>query len=79
MGPPTYFKNIDPEFLLSRRNIGTKSRAETERKAIQRLFHIGIHLICRHQTQTIADIKKHWLTGTWYIFPLRDSARDSPI
>ena len=31
----------------------TKCGAETEGKAIQRLPHLGIHPICRHQTQTL--------------------------
>jgi hypothetical protein len=46
MGPPTHLKNINPEFLLSKGNSGTKSEAETEGKAIQRLPHLGIHSIC---------------------------------
>jgi len=52
MGTPTHLKNINPEFLLSKGNAGTKSGAETEGKVIQRLPHLGIHPICRHQTQT---------------------------
>jgi len=36
----------------------TKCGAETEGKAIQRLPHLGIHSICRHQTQTILQIRK---------------------
>ena len=51
--PPTYLKNINSEFLLSKGNAGTKSRVETEGKAIQRLSQLGIHPICRHQTQTL--------------------------
>jgi hypothetical protein len=31
----------------------TKFRAETERMAIQRLPHLGIHHINNHQTQTV--------------------------
>jgi hypothetical protein len=31
----------------------TKSRAETEGKAIQRLSHLGIHPVDFHQTQTL--------------------------
>jgi hypothetical protein len=46
-------KKINPEWFLSKGNAGTKSGAETEGKAIQRLPHIGIHPICRHQTQTL--------------------------
>jgi hypothetical protein len=33
MVPPTHLKNINPELLLSKRNAGTKSGAETEGKA----------------------------------------------
>ena len=36
----------------------TKCRAETERKAIQRLPHLGIHLIYRHQTQTLLQMPR---------------------
>ena len=46
MGPPTHLKNINPEFFLSKGNEGTKSGTETEGKAIQRLLHLGIHVIC---------------------------------
>jgi len=35
------------------RNVGKKSRVETEGKAIQRLPCLGIHPICRHQIQTL--------------------------
>jgi hypothetical protein len=49
MGPPNHLKNINPEFLLSKGNVGTKSKAET----IKRLSHLEIHPICRHQTQTL--------------------------
>jgi hypothetical protein len=34
MGPPIILKNFNPELLLVKRNIGTKSAAETEGKAI---------------------------------------------
>jgi len=37
---------MNPEFLLSKGNAGTKNGAETEGKAIQRLPHPGIHPIC---------------------------------
>jgi hypothetical protein len=53
MGPPTHLQNFDPELLLSKRNTGTKSGAVTEGKAIQKLPHLGIYHICRHQTQTL--------------------------
>jgi hypothetical protein len=46
MGSTTHFKNINPEFFLLKGNAGTKSKAETEGKAIQRLLHIVIHPIC---------------------------------
>jgi hypothetical protein len=63
MGPPTHLKNINPEFFLSKGNEGTKSGAETEGKAIQRLPHLGIHPICKHQTQTLMP-RKCLLTDT---------------
>jgi hypothetical protein len=44
--------NFNPELFLSEGNAETKSGTETEGKAIQRLPHLGIHPICRHQTQT---------------------------
>jgi hypothetical protein len=50
MGTCTHLKNINPEFLLSKGNAGTKSGAETEGKVIQRLPHLGIHPIQRLQT-----------------------------
>jgi len=37
----------------SREEIETKYGSETEGKAIKRLFHLGIHPIYRHQTQTL--------------------------
>jgi hypothetical protein len=46
MGPPTHLKNINPEFLLAKVNAVTKSGAETEGKAIQRLLHLWLHTIC---------------------------------
>jgi hypothetical protein len=53
-------QNVDASVLLTTRNkilmggnTETKCRAETERKLIQRLTHLGIHLICSHQTQTL--------------------------
>ena len=49
----THLQNFNPELLLSKGNIGTKSGAETEGMAIQRLPHLGIHSICRHQTQIL--------------------------
>jgi hypothetical protein len=53
MASLTHLKNINPELLLSKGNAWTKRRAETEGKAIQRLPHLGIHPIWRHQTQTL--------------------------
>jgi hypothetical protein len=46
MGSPTHLKNINPKFLLSKENARTKSGAETEEKAIQRLPYLGIHPMC---------------------------------
>jgi hypothetical protein len=65
MWPPTHFKNFNPEMFLSKGKTGTKYGAEIEGKAIQRLPHRSIHPICRHP-DTIADAKKHLLTGTWF-------------
>jgi hypothetical protein len=53
MGPPTHLKNNTPEFLLLKGNAGTKNEAESEGKAIQRLLQLGIHSICRHETQAL--------------------------
>jgi hypothetical protein len=39
--------------ILTGGNSETKCRAETERKAIQRLSHLGIHPVYRQQTQTL--------------------------
>jgi len=62
MGPPTHLKDINPEFLLSKGNEGTKSGAVTEGKAIQTLPHLWIHSIYRHQTQKkSADRSLLWL------------------
>jgi hypothetical protein len=53
MGPHTHLKNINPELFLSKGNAVTKSKEKAEGKAIQRLPHLGIHPICRHQIQTL--------------------------
>jgi hypothetical protein len=63
MGLPTHLKNINSELLLSKGNTETKSGAETEGKAVQRLPHWGIHPICSHQAQALADAKKCLLIG----------------
>jgi hypothetical protein len=39
--------------ILMGGNTKTKCGAETEGKAIQRLPHLGIHSIYKHQTQTL--------------------------
>jgi hypothetical protein len=36
-----------------------QSGTETEGKAIQRLPHLGIHLICRHQTQILLLMQRN--------------------
>jgi hypothetical protein len=54
MRPPIHLKNINPELLLSKGNAGIKTGADTEGKAIERLPHLGIHPIYRHQTQTLS-------------------------
>jgi hypothetical protein len=38
--------------ILTRGNTESKCGTETEGKAIQRLTHLGIHLIYKQQTQT---------------------------
>ena len=67
--------NFNPELLLSKGNAGTKSEAETERKAIQRLPHLGnlFHLQIP-KPDTIVDAKKCLLSGAWHNSPLRSSA-----
>jgi hypothetical protein len=66
MGPPNYLQNFNPDLLLSRGNEGKKSGAETERKAIQRMLHLGIHPILHTPNPgTIVDAKKCLLTGDW--------------
>jgi hypothetical protein len=63
---------------MSKGNAGTKTGAETEGKDIQRLPHLGIHPICKHQT-TIVDAKKYFLTESQYTCLLRGSARAGAI
>jgi hypothetical protein len=64
MGPPTHLKNINPEFLLSKENAGTKSGAETE------MPHLGIHPICRHQIQMLLLMPRNdLLTGALIVIP----------
>ena len=53
MGPPTHLQNFNTELLMSKGYTGTKSGAEIEGEAIQRLPHLGIHPTCRHQTHTL--------------------------
>ena len=45
--------------ILTKGNMDTKCRADTEGKAIQRLPHLGIHPIYRHQTRTLL-----WMLGS---------------
>ena len=40
-GVNTHIQNFNPKLLLCKGNTGTKSGAETEGKAIQRLPHLG--------------------------------------
>jgi hypothetical protein len=69
MGPHIHLKNINLELLLFKGNTGTKIGAETEGKAIQRLSHLGIHPICRHQTQSLLLIPR---SACWQeLFPER--------
>jgi hypothetical protein len=53
MRPSALLKNFNQELLLSKGNTGTKSGAEIEGKAIQRLPDLGIHPIYLHHTQTL--------------------------
>jgi hypothetical protein len=53
-------QSVDTSILLRRQNkismeggTETKFRAGTEGMTIQRLFHLGIHPINNHQTQTL--------------------------
>jgi hypothetical protein len=65
MVPPNHLKNFNPKLILFKGNTGTRIGAETEGKAIQRVPHVRIHPICRHQTKTLADAKKHLLSLVW--------------
>jgi hypothetical protein len=58
-------QSVDVLVLLRRRskiltgaNTMTKYRAKTERKAIQKLPHLGIHSIYSHQTQTLFQMPR---------------------
>ena len=44
MGPHTHLKNFNPELLLFKGNMGTKSGAEAEEKAIQRFRYFLIEV-----------------------------------
>jgi hypothetical protein len=68
-------KFINLGLILSKGNVGKKSGAETEREAIQRPLHLGIHPICRHQAQTLLLMPRSTLqTVACYSCPLRGSA-----
>jgi hypothetical protein len=75
-------QSIDTSILLRRGNkipmegvTETKHGTETEGMTIQKLPHLGIHLIYNHQTEiTIVDANKSLLTGAWYSCLLRGSA-----
>jgi hypothetical protein len=58
-------QSVDASVLLRRgnkilmgANMETKCRAEAEGNGIQRLSHLGIHSIYRHQTQTLLWIPR---------------------
>jgi hypothetical protein len=57
-------QSVDTSVLLRRGkipmggDIETKRGAETEGKAIQRLPHLGIHPIYRHQNQTLLQMPR---------------------
>jgi len=64
---------------LSKGKTGTKKWNKTEEEVMQRLPHLGIYPIWRHQTHTIANAKKHLPNGSWYSYSLRVSASIWPI
>ena len=49
----------------------------TEEKAIQRLLHLGIHLVYKQDATT--DAREYLLTVAWYCCLLKGSARSCPI
>ena len=58
----------------------TKFRAETEGSTIQRLPHVGIHLMNNHQTQTLLQMPKFcWqepnIGVSWEALPVPDKYR----
>jgi hypothetical protein len=64
-------QSVDTSIFLRRGNkistggdTETKYGAETEVKAIQRLYHLGIHPIYRPNPDTIVDMNKCLLTGS---------------
>jgi hypothetical protein len=74
--PPTHLQTFNPEWLLS------KCGAETEgRKAIQRLPHMDIYPIYRHQTQTLLLMPRsaYWqepvIAVSWEALPKPDKYR----
>jgi hypothetical protein len=79
MESTTNLKNINPQFLLSKGNAGTKSGGGTEGKAIQRLPYLGIHPSADTNPDTIVAAKKCLVTRAWYSCPLRGCARTGPI
>jgi hypothetical protein len=65
MKPKKKEQSMDTSVLLRRgnkifkgSNTETKYGADTEVKAIQELPHLGIHLIYRHQTQTLLQMPR---------------------
>ena len=67
MGPPTNLKSINTELLLTKRNAETKSRGNTEGKAIHRLPCPALPMDPSHLqtpiTDTIVDAQKCMVTG----------------
>jgi hypothetical protein len=64
-------QSVDTSFLLRMGNkipmervIETKFGAKIERRAIQRLAHLGIHPIYNHQTQTLLHMPEHFADRT---------------
>jgi hypothetical protein len=66
MEPPTNLKIFIPETLLSKGNTGTKTGAETEGKATQRLLAAGHPSNMQSPNpDTIAHVKKCLLKGAY--------------
>jgi hypothetical protein len=76
----TLHSPISKILLLSKGNAWAKNGAETEGKATQRLPHLGIHFICRNQTQTLllmprsASWQESDIAVSWEALPESDQS-----